>query len=120
MQILLNLLSNAVKFTKAGGSVRIECAGEAGRIMIRVQDTGIGIPASKIAYITRPFEQVSSSYTANGEGGTGLGLAITKDLIEMHGGSLVIESTEGQGTTVTAYMPPAARPPVKKTGRPDA
>ena len=120
MQILLNLLSNAVKFTNAGGSVRIECAGTDERITIRVQDTGIGIPASKIACIARPFEQVNSSYTTRGEGGTGLGLAITKDLIEMHGGNLVIESTEGEGTTVTVQMPPDARPYIDKAKKPDA
>ncbi len=87
---------------------------------MRVQDTGIGIPASKIACIARPFEQVSSSYTTRGEGGTGLGLAITKDLIEMHGGDLVIESTEGEGTTVTVQMPPDARPYIAKAKKADA
>jgi two-component system cell cycle sensor histidine kinase PleC len=104
LQVLLNLLSNAVKFSPRGSFVRVECTEGQNHIAIRVIDSGIGIPANKLASITRPFEQVSSHYSRDHEG-TGLGLAITKDLVEMHGGALMIESTVNVGTIVTIRMP---------------
>ena len=113
MQIILNLLSNAVKFTKPGGSVKVECLPREEYVCIRVTDTGIGIPANKIDVVTRPFEQAASSYTRNHEG-TGLGLSITKDLVELHGGNLHIESIVGVGTTVTIRLPYNAYDHIKK------
>jgi len=104
MQIILNLLSNAVKFTEAEGAVCVECIERDDYLSIKVQDTGIGIPANKLKTITHPFEQAACHYT-RGHEGTGLGLAITKDLIELHGGSLHIDSTVGIGTTVTIRLP---------------
>lgn len=112
MQVLLNLLSNAIKFTEPGGTVEIRCFRQMGGVAITVADTGIGIPKDKIGVVTMPFEQVSSEFTRNHEG-SGLGLAITKDLIELHGGMLDIESEVGVGTTVTVLMPdeiPAVMP----------
>lgn len=107
MQVLLNLLSNAVKFTEPGGTVRVECVGREEYVSVKVHDTGIGIPANQLKTITRPFEQAASHYTRKHEG-TGLGLAITKELVELHGGSLHIESTVGIGTTVTVRLPYSA------------
>jgi len=104
MQIILNLLSNAVKFTEPDGSVRIECIEREEYLSLKIHDTGIGIPANKLKTITHPFEQAASHYTKRHEG-TGLGLAITKDLVELHGGTLHIESTVGVGTTVTVRLP---------------
>ena len=104
LQIMLNLLSNAVKFSRTGGQVHVECDAARGWITLRVKDNGIGIPANKLQTITMPFEQGSSSYSRDHEG-TGLGLAITKELMELHGGSLKIESQVGKGTTVTLRMP---------------
>ncbi len=103
-QILLNLLSNAVKFTNDGGAVSIECHEREDFISIRVIDNGIGIPPNKLASITRPFEQVSLSY-ARDHNGSGLGLAITKELVELHGGTLLIDSELGKGTTATVRLP---------------
>ncbi|MCB1563175.1 MAG: PAS domain-containing sensor histidine kinase [Alphaproteobacteria bacterium] len=103
LQILLNLLSNAVKFTQEGGHIRVEVLRREDGITIKVRDNGIGIPANKLAGLARPFEQVSSSYTREHEG-SGLGLAITKELAEMHHGSLHIESSVGVGTTVTVRL----------------
>ena len=103
-QILLNLLSNAVKFTPESGSVWIECYQNNDYISLKVCDTGIGIPPNKLASVLRPFEQASSEYTRNHEG-TGLGLSITKELIELHGGSIHIESTVDIGTTVSVPLP---------------
>ena len=104
LQVVLNVLSNAVKFTPKGGQVMIECAARKDSIVLKFADTGIGIPANKLASITRPFEQVSSHYTREHDG-TGLGLAITKELVEMHGGTLSIESAVGAGTTVIVRLP---------------
>jgi len=104
MQILANLLSNAVKFTNPGGWVTVTLRIEKDMATIKVEDTGIGIPANKVSRVTKPFEQVASALT-RGHGGTGLGLAITKNLIELHGGTLHIASVEGEGTTVTVTLP---------------
>jgi two-component system cell cycle sensor histidine kinase PleC len=104
MQILLNLMSNAVKFTHAGGTVEIRCLRELGGVAVSVSDTGIGIPKEKMGVIATPFEQVSSEFTRNHEG-SGLGLAITKELIELHGGTLDIDSEVGVGTVVTVFLP---------------
>ncbi|MCE7887508.1 MAG: PAS domain S-box protein [Alphaproteobacteria bacterium PRO2] len=104
LQVVLNILSNAVKFTPKGGHVSIECAERKESVTLKITDTGIGIPAHKLASITNPFEQVSSHYTRDHEG-TGLGLAITKELVEMHGGALLIDSKVGAGTSVTVRLP---------------
>ncbi len=103
-QIILNLLTNAVKFTKEGGSVWMECTPREEHLVVKICDTGIGIPANKLASVLRPFEQVSSHYTKDYEG-TGLGLSITKELVELHGGSIHIDSTVGIGTAVTVRLP---------------
>jgi two-component system cell cycle sensor histidine kinase PleC len=104
MQVVLNILSNAVKFTEPGGEVRLSQHYDGESISVRIQDTGIGIPPSKLRYVTEPFEQAANHFTRNHEG-SGLGLAITKELIELHGGHLTIESTVGVGTIVTFQIP---------------
>jgi two-component system cell cycle sensor histidine kinase PleC len=104
MQMVLNLLSNAVKFTEAGGQVRIECERKPDFVAFKITDTGIGIPANKLQYVTQPFEQAANQFTRNHEG-SGLGLAITKELAELHGGSIQIESQLGVGTAVTIRLP---------------
>ncbi len=104
MQIILNLLSNAVKFSNDGGHIWLECNERAEFISIKVRDEGIGIPANKLQCILRPFEQASSSYAREHEG-SGLGLAITKELVEMHQGTLLLDSVINEGTTVTVRMP---------------
>lgn len=104
MQIALNILSNAVKFSGENGKVIAECLQRDNYVAIKVTDTGIGIPANKINDILRPFEQVCNQYSRNHDG-SGLGLAITKELAELHGGNLFVESTVGKGTTVTIRLP---------------
>ena len=103
-QVLLNLLSNAIKFTPAGGSIYLRGSAQDGMATIAVEDTGIGIPASALPKIGRPFEQVESHH-AKSHKGTGLGLALSRSLVEMHGGTLTIESTEGVGTKVSFTLP---------------
>ena len=103
-QIVLNLLSNAVKFTLPGGTVTTRAALIEGCIRIEVADDGIGIPASELPRLGRPFEQVTTDPTLS-KGGTGLGLALVHALAEKHGGRVRIDSVEGQGTTVTVELP---------------
>ncbi|MCE9650527.1 MAG: PAS domain-containing protein [Parvibaculum sp.] len=103
-QVLLNLLSNAIKFTPAGGVIRVLSAADARNVTIAVEDSGIGIPAHALPKIGRPFEQVESQHSKKHKG-TGLGLALSRSLVEMHGGTLKIESTEGVGTRVTFTLP---------------
>ena len=104
MQMILNLLSNAVKFSKNGSSICVNLIEYQEHLLIKVADKGIGIPANKLANITMPFEQAETDYTREYEG-SGLGLAITKDLAEIHGGSIHIDSTIDVGTTVTIKLP---------------
>ncbi len=111
-QVFLNLLSNAIKFTKASGSVWMECYEHEEFVCFKVCDTGVGIPPNKLASVLRPFEQASNEYTRDYEG-TGLGLSITKELVEMHGGSMNIESTVAVGTTVSVRLP--YRPKAEQT-----
>lgn len=97
-QILVNLLSNAIKFTPVDGSVDVECDADDGRVRILVRDTGIGIPAEKLHAIFEPFVQLDRSLT-NVQEGSGLGLAISRDLARAMGGDLVVDSTQGSGST---------------------
>ena len=105
-QVTLNLLSNALKFTPKGGAVSLSAARHGGGgLVIRVHDTGIGIAPEDFDKVFRPFGQVDSSLSRRFEG-TGLGLPLTKGLVELHGGSITLESEVGRGTTVSVYLPP--------------
>jgi signal transduction histidine kinase len=104
-QILVNLLSNAIKFTPQGGRVTLDARREQdGHMALSVTDTGIGIAADDIARALAPFSQIDNALNRQFEG-TGLGLALTKSLVELHGGTLTIESGPGTGTTVTVHLP---------------
>ncbi|BBU62241.1 hypothetical protein MSC49_21760 [Methylosinus sp. C49] len=101
-QILLNLLSNAVKFNEAGGQVIVSSAlTDAGYVVIRVKDTGIGMSENEIETALEPFRQIGSS-----RGGTGLGLPVTKALIEANRASFSIKSRKNQGTLIEVAFPP--------------
>jgi two-component system, cell cycle sensor histidine kinase PleC len=112
-QVLLNLLSNAVKFTPRGGRITIKAdlrddpLGQ--RVRVTVQDTGIGISATDLERLARPFEQIENQQ-AKTQQGTGLGLALSKALVDMHGGLLDLTSAPGQGTAVSFSLP------VRQTG----
>lgn len=104
-QVLANLLSNAIKFTSDGGTVILSASREDdGGVKIRVSDNGIGMSAEEVTRAQERFGQVETALNRSHEG-TGLGLPLSRDLVESHGGKMVIESTPGQGTTVTVRFP---------------
>ncbi len=115
-KILYNLLSNALKFTPSGGQVLVNVATAGGgssqvgtseeksKLKISVRDSGVGIPSDRLPHIFDHFFQVDSSQTREFEG-TGIGLALTKELVQLHGGGIAVESTEGFGTTFTVTLP---------------
>jgi PAS domain S-box-containing protein len=106
-EMLYNLLSNAVKFTPQGGRVWMETREESGFAHITVGDTGVGIPAEEQENIFDKFYQVGNT-TSGVREGTGLGLSITKELVQMHGGWMEVQSTPGQGSRFTFTLPTAA------------
>ena len=104
-QILVNLLSNAVKFTPPGGKVRLKVERRVHQgITFRVEDTGIGMSAEQIPIAMAPFGQISNSMTRQHDG-VGLGLPLTKRLVELHGGTIEIDSEPGKGTIASVYLP---------------
>jgi len=104
-QVLLNLLTNAVKFTPLDGRVTIGAdLGPGGDLVLTVADSGVGMSAEDLEQALTPFGQVESDIVRMQEG-TGLGLPLSKHLVELHGGSLTIESKPGAGTTVRATFP---------------
>ena len=107
-QILVNLIGNAIKFTESGG-VYVQCsvveeAGEQVQLGFTIRDTGIGIPAEKTGFIFERFMQADTNITRR-YGGTGLGLAITKQLVELQGGIITVQSREGDGATFHFVLP---------------
>ncbi len=105
-QICLNLLSNALKFTPTGGQIVLTVARTSdGGQVIRVRDTGPGIPKEELPKVLQAFGQGALAQRG-AEGGTGLGLPIVKKLIDMHGGRFELKSELGKGTLAAAYVPP--------------
>jgi two-component system phosphate regulon sensor histidine kinase PhoR len=110
-QVFTNLLDNALKYGKRGGCIRLVAAHsvsdlrfEAGGVLVSVRDEGMGIAREHIPRLTERFYRVDKG-RARAVGGTGLGLAIVKHVVSRHRGRLVIESVEGQGTTVMVWLP---------------
>jgi len=106
-QILVNLVDNAVKYTSTNGQVQFAAASQGdGQIALHVQDTGQGIPAQDLPRITERFFRVDKARSRD-LGGTGLGLAIVKHLVQLHSGTLAIESEVGKGTIIHLTLPKA-------------
>jgi PAS domain S-box-containing protein len=105
-QLLVNLLSNAVKFTPAGGQIGLLVTGDQERqaAHFTVWDTGIGIAQEDIRRLFQPFVQIDSRLARQYEG-TGLGLSLVSRLVEMHGGSVTVESEEGHGSSFIVTLP---------------
>ena len=105
MQVMLNLLSNAVKFTAEGGEVTVSTQlNDDGSLAVTVDDSGVGMDTNELEKALTQFGQVDSGLNRKHEG-TGLGLPLTKGLIELHGGTLKIESEKGHGTLITVTFP---------------
>ncbi len=101
-RMLLNLLDNAIKFTPPGGRVEVSAEVEGGMYVIRVRDSGVGIPAEERPHVFERFYRVDR---ARGSSGAGLGLPIARWIAEAHGGTLVVEEPAGNGTAFVARLP---------------
>jgi two-component system phosphate regulon sensor histidine kinase PhoR len=103
-QVFSNLLDNALRYTPDEGSIRVMAEPAPNAVMIAVSDTGSGIPSEHVERVFERFYRVDPARSRE-EGGTGLGLSIVKHIVEAHGGSVTIESTLGEGTTVRMVLP---------------
>ncbi|MDQ3282175.1 MAG: PAS domain S-box protein [Acidobacteriota bacterium] len=110
VQVVVNLLSNAVKYSHRGGVVRVVAASDGDAVQVRVVDAGRGIPPDARTKLFQRFQQIDSS-DARTKPGTGLGLAICKSIVEQHGGSIGVDSTEGEGSTFWFRVADAAGHP---------
>lgn len=117
--VLTNLLANALAFTDRGGKVRVVVAREGTEAVLSVEDTGRGIPADAIPHVFDRFRQADESATRT-HGGTGIGLALTKELTELHGGTIGVESAAGFGTRFTVRLPLTDAPQLAPVSEPEA
>jgi CheY-like chemotaxis protein len=119
-QILSNLLNNSAKFTGAGGRVDLRIAEDGPDVVIRVSDTGIGIPRHMLAHVFEMFAQVADT-RARQHGGLGIGLTLVRRLVELHGGQVWAESEgDGRGSTFVVRLPQAEMPTTDGHPLPDA
>lgn len=109
-QILVNLLHNAIKYNRKGGLIKVSAEENGSHAKFTVSDTGMGIPAKDLPHIFERFYRVEKGRSRD-QGGTGLGLAIVKHLVQAHGGQVLAQSTEGQGSSFsfTLPLPPSAQ-----------
>jgi len=103
-QVIVNLVDNALKFTPAGGAITVETDAEDGNAVVRVRDTGAGIPYKDLPHVFERFYVAERSRT-RGRSGAGLGLAIARQIVEGHGGTIEAQSMLGSGTIFTAKLP---------------
>lgn len=103
-QVLVNLLDNAASYTPEGGHLGLHCRASQESLVVEVSDDGVGIAEEHLPKVFDRYFQVRDQHV-NRKGGAGLGLSIVKDLVEMHGGSVAIESALGRGTTVRVTLP---------------
>ena len=108
-QVLINLLSNAIKYNQAGGKVVVDCSASIPeRVRVSIKDTGAGLPPEKLAQLFQPFNRLGQE--AGGQEGTGIGLVLAKQLIELMGGVIGVESTVGAGSVFWFDMVATAEP----------
>lgn len=103
-KVLYNLLSNAIKFTEAGGKIEVSLKPDGNYCLIQVKDTGIGIREDQLPYLFDRFRQADGSASRSYEG-SGLGLALVKELVELHGGKVAVDSIYKKGTTFSVWLP---------------
>ncbi|MGL4554062.1 MAG: sensor histidine kinase, partial [Gemmataceae bacterium] len=104
-QVVQNLLSNAIKFTPEGGRVTLRAEADAGQLVLTVQDTGVGIAADEQELVFEKFRQAGKNLMTRVHGGTGLGLSIVRELVRLLGGSVMLQSELGRGSTFTVRLP---------------
>ena len=114
-QVLLNLVGNAIQYTPQGGEVFLGLAKIGEQVRIIVRDTGPGIPAEDLPFIFERFYRAEKSRTRSKTSGFGLGLSIAQWIVENHGGTIKVESKEGQGTTFAIWLPLLVESPVPVT-----
>jgi signal transduction histidine kinase len=103
--VFSNLLNNAAKYTPDGGRIRVELVTDNGSLVARVRDTGVGIASDRLAEVFELFTQVGSSID-RAQGGLGIGLTLARRLVEMHGGTVGVESPGlGRGSTFSVRLP---------------
>ena len=103
-QVLWNLVHNAVKFTPKGGRIRVEASADAAGATFSVVDNGVGVDAKDLPFIFERFRQVDGSAT-RAYRGMGIGLALAKAYVELHGGTITVESQPGKGTAFRVRIP---------------
>lgn len=108
-QVFLNLLDNAIKYSDPGGHVGITIEEEASELVVRIRDTGVGIPEEDRDHLFERFYRVNKDRSRS-TGGSGLGLSICKQIVEMHGGGISVRSEVGEGSTFTVRLPKAPLP----------
>src|SRR4029077_18263791 len=103
-----HLMNNAVHFNKKGGLIKLQAKNQGDQVQISFADTGIGIPNDKVSMVFDSFYQVAD-YMTRDVGGIGLGLAIVRRIVEAHGGSIMVQSREGQGSEFRILLPQPKR-----------
>ena len=106
-QVVLNLMTNAIKFTPKGGNITLRARKQDTTLVIEVQDNGIGIPKDEQAKLFKPYSRLSADRQRHP--GLGLGLALAKQVVELHGGKIWVESESGKGSTFSFSLPLADR-----------
>ncbi len=103
-KVILNLLSNAIKFSRPGGKINLRISRVEENVYVAVSDTGIGIPKENLHKVFERFSQLNGA-ASGGQRGTGIGLSLAKELVELHGGKIRVESKQGKGSTFTFDLP---------------
>ena len=112
-RVLVDLLENALRYTSADSVITLSAWDDTEAILLRVRDTGEGIPPEHLPHVLEPFYRVDAARTRE-SGGSGLGLAICQSIVRAHGGSMTVDSVVGKGTTVTMQLPSSADTPGEK------
>jgi signal transduction histidine kinase len=110
--VITQLVDNGIKFTPSGGRVTIRAGSTSDRVWLTVEDSGVGIPASRMKELFEPFHQLDGSPTRR-QGGTGMGLSLCKQIVEAHGSRITLQSKEGSGSTFMFDLPVARAPSTK-------